>query len=91
MKGMVKVAKYRKKPVEVDAWQFTKENFHKGIPDWIFEKFEENEITEEQHPMYLWSEYDLETSKETIRGKIFTPEGIYEVNEGDWIIKGIYY
>ncbi|MBF1489881.1 MAG: hypothetical protein HXN77_05190 [Prevotella pallens] len=29
------MAKYRKKPVIIDAWQLTKENIEAGIPDWI--------------------------------------------------------
>lgn len=29
------MAKYRKKPVVIDAWQLTKENIEVGIPDWI--------------------------------------------------------
>lgn len=29
------MAKYRKKPVIIDAWQLTKENVEAGIPDWI--------------------------------------------------------
>ena len=29
------MAKYRKKPVVIDAWQLTKENVEAGIPDWI--------------------------------------------------------
>lgn len=29
------MAKYRKKPVVIDAWQLTKENIEAGIPDWI--------------------------------------------------------
>lgn len=29
------MAKYRKKPVVIDAWQLTKENVEVGIPGWI--------------------------------------------------------
>ena len=29
------MAKYRKKPVVIDAWQLTKENIEAGIPDWV--------------------------------------------------------
>lgn len=29
------MAKYRKKPVVIDAWRLTKENIEAGIPDWI--------------------------------------------------------
>lgn len=31
----INMAKYRKKPVVIDAWQLTKENIEAGIPDWI--------------------------------------------------------
>lgn len=42
------MGKYRKKPVIIDAWQFTKENYKKGVPQWIKESREK---------VTLWSQY----------------------------------
>lgn len=67
---------YRKKPVVVQAWQFTKENFKNGVPQWI--KQSTRNIT-------LWSQY----GGEIIEGEIHTLEGTHQVIENDWIIKGV--
>jgi len=40
--------KYRKKPVVIEAWQFTKENFKKGAPHWI---------KHSNRKVELWSQY----------------------------------
>lgn len=66
--------KYRKKPVVIDAWQFTKENFKEGSP----KEFRHKDIS-------LWSQY----GGKVIGGEIKTLEGKHEVSENDWIIKGI--
>lgn len=68
--------KYRKKPVVVEAWQFTKENFKKGAPHWI---------KHSNRKVELWSQY----GGNSIGGEIETLEGNYEVSENDWIIKGV--
>lgn len=69
--------KYRKKPVVIEAWQFTKENFSKGAPQFI--KFAQN------NPVTLYSQY----GGEVIYGEIQTLEGLMQVSEGDYIIKGV--
>lgn len=76
--------KYKKKPVEIEAWQFTKKNFSKSVPHWIRDKFARDKLTKET-PITLWSQY----AGEVIEGEIFTLEGIHKVNENDWIIKGV--
>ena len=68
------MAKYRKKPVVIEAWQFTKENYKQGTP----KEFENENIT-------LWSQY----GGEVIGGEIITLEGNMTVTENDFIIQGI--
>ena len=70
------MAKYRKKPVVIEAWQFTKENYKKGAPHWV--KYSNRKIE-------LWSQY----GGSSIGGEIETLEGNHEVSENDWIIKGV--
>lgn len=68
--------RYRKKPVVIEAWQFTKENFKKGTPHWI---------RNSDRKVELWSQY----GGDVIEGEIETLEGLYKVVENDWIIKGV--
>lgn len=68
------MAKYRKKPVVIEAWQFTKKNFKEGIP----KQFRNADIS-------LWSQY----GGKIIEGGIKTLEGVMTVSENDWIIKGV--
>ena len=77
----VKVAKYRKKPVIVEAFQMTKERRTK-IDDW---------------PMWLQQAWQRGTCKGGIwpshndpekRLVCGTPEGYLKIDWGDWIIKG---
>lgn len=68
------MGKYRKKPVVIEAWQFTKENFTNGTP----KEFRNENIT-------LWSQY----GGKIIEGEIKTLEGVMVVSENDWIIKGV--
>lgn len=67
---------YRKKPVVIDAWQFTKENFRRGAPHFIKQN---DEIVR------VWSQY----GGDVIGGEIKTLEGIMTVSENDYIIKGV--
>lgn len=71
------MAKYRKKPVVIEAWQFTKKNFTKGAPDFI--RYAYNK------PVTLYSQY----AGEVIYGEIETLEGKMKVSENDYIIKGV--
>lgn len=68
---------YRKKPVVIEAWQFTKNNFSEGVPYFI--RHAENK------PVTLYSQY----AGEVIYGEIQTLEGVMKVSENDYIIKGI--
>lgn len=67
------MAKYRKKPIEVEAVQFTRNNIDEVM------KFTNNqiEITTEKRLNGI------------MFGEIETLEGIMKVNENDYIIKGI--
>lgn len=71
------MARYRKKPVVVEAWQFTKENYKEGVPRWI--RYSERKVT-------LWGQY----GGDVIAGEIETLEGTHEVSENDYIIKGVH-
>jgi hypothetical protein len=68
------MAQYRKKPVVVEAWQFTKKNFEQGSPN----EFGHKDIR-------LWSQY----GGNVIAGEIQTLEGVMNVSENDYIIKGV--
>lgn len=69
------MAKYRKKPVVIEAWQFSKGNYNKGAPDFI----------RSEKTVTLWSQY----GGEVIGGEIETLEGEMTISENDYIIKGI--
>lgn len=71
------MAKYRKLPVEIDAWQFTKKNYSKGAPSFI-----KNALN---NPVSLFSQY----GGDVIYGEIETLEGTMRLLENDYIIKGI--
>ena len=70
------MSKYRKKPVVIDAWKFTKENYKTGAPDFI--RHSNGAVT-------LWSQY----GGDVIEGWIETLEGKMRVSENDFIIKGV--
>ena len=68
--------KYRKKPVVIDAWQFTKENYKEGAPLFI----------RQANDVELWSQY----GGDVIGGEIETLEGVMTISENDYIIKGVH-
>ena len=68
-------SKYRKKPVVIDAWQFTKENYKEGAPLFI----------RQAKDVALWSQY----GGDVIGGEIETLEGVMTISENDYIIKGV--
>jgi hypothetical protein len=73
------MAKYRKKPVVINAYQFTKDNFHRDkMPVWLKQAIDNGDIT-------LWSQH----GGEVIEGDIKTLEGVMKVSEDDFIIRGI--
>lgn len=65
---------YTKRPVTIQAWQFTKENYTKGVPH----------IFRSKNVSY-WSQY----GGEVIGGEIKTLEGVMEISENDWVIRGV--
>lgn len=65
---------YTKRPVTIQAWQFTKENYTKGVPH----------ILRSKNVSY-WSQY----GGEVIGGEIKTLEGVMEISENDWVICGV--
>lgn len=67
--------KYRKKPVVIEAWQFTKENYKEGSPLFI----------RKAKDVALWSQY----GGDVIGGEIETLEGVMTISENDYIIKGV--
>lgn len=69
--------KFRKKPVVIEAWQFTKNNYSEGAPGFIKHAA--------GNPVTLFSQF----GGDVISGEIKTLEGIMQVSEGDWIIKGV--
>lgn len=72
--------KFRKKPVIVEAFQMTKENFwdNKDWPDWLNRAWNLSSL--ETGAVYRSGDYRL---------NINTLEGTMECNKEDWIIKGI--
>ena len=73
---------YRKKPVTIDAIQWTGENLHEvicftdGPPD-----------IKSDHAGMRWEEYKALVARDGL--KIFTLEGVMNASPGDWIIRGI--
>lgn len=67
--------KYRKKPVVIEAWQFSKRNFSNGIPTFI----------RKSSDIALYSQY----AGDVIFGEIKTLEGVMNVSENDYIIQGV--
>ena len=69
------MSKYRKKPVVIDAWQFTKKNYKERAPQFI----------RQAKSVELWSQY----GGDVIGGEIKTLEGVMTISENDYIIKGV--
>lgn len=70
------MTKYRKKPVVIEAWHFTKENYNHGSPDFI---------RNAGNIVDLWSQH----GGRVIGGEIKTLEGVMGISENDYIIKGV--
>ncbi len=68
------MAKYRKKPIVIEAWQFTKDSYAVGVP----REFRHKSIS-------YWSQH----GGCEIGGEIETLEGVMDISEGDYIIKGV--
>jgi hypothetical protein len=73
---------YRKKPVVIEAIQWTGDNlrqiitFTDGPPE-----------TRTAHASMMWEQYEALVAEEGL--KIFTLEGEMLASPGDWIIKGV--
>lgn len=76
------MAKYRKKPVVIEAIQWTGENLQEVLA-----------FTGEHDKFNEWFEdlkdYQNHVSKSGDIFKIFTLEGVMEASPGDWIIRGV--
>ena len=78
----MKVKEYRKKPVVIEAVQWTGENlreviaFTDGPPE-----------TKSHHAGMMWEQYEDLVRKDGL--KIYTLEGKMDASPGDWIIKGV--
>ena len=78
------MAKYRKKPVLIEAFQFTRERcvYNSEWPQWLHEaRREESEADGAMFPVCSTEPH----------GKVFlrTLEGPLRVDWGDWIIRGV--
>ena len=69
--------KYRKKPVTIEAWQFTKKNYKEGAPAFI---------RNSGFAVTLYSQF----GGKRIGGSIDTLEGEMQISENDFIIKGVH-
>ncbi len=69
------MTQYRKKPVIIEAWQFTKKAYLKGAPQFI----------RQAKSVELWSQH----GGDVIEGEIKTLEGVMTISENDYIIKGV--
>lgn len=72
------MAKYRKKPVEIEAFKWTGDINQTEDPIWIVEAIEKGDV---------WCHEDSESSYTEM--KIKTLEGVMTANRGDYIIKGV--
>ncbi|MCZ6654830.1 MAG: hypothetical protein O7D91_17615 [Planctomycetota bacterium] len=74
--------KFRKKPVVIEAWQFTEENRNNGSswPEWLREAAE--------LPIYTPGRVFYESGPVNML-VVNTLEGIMFARAGDWIIQGV--
>ncbi len=74
------MAKYRKKPIIVDAWKYN--GTFAGCPEWISDAIEKRIIKRERnvhlYKVIVGNQYDIETL-----------EGDMHLSIGDYIIKGV--
>ena len=73
------MAQYRKKPVVIDAVQYTRRFLW---PDWFHDAVTNNEVT-------TFNTGKFSDPSEPCFAEIKTLEGVMKADEGDWIIKGI--
>ncbi len=71
------MAKFRKKPVVIEAWHVTEETLHQPMPDWMFDAFTSHKAWSDPGPSGVSGIY------------IVTLEGTMRADIGDWIIRGV--
>src|SRR5215475_13400054 len=78
--------KFRKKPVEVEAFQLTPESRanQESWPEWMSEAWNKDHTTE---GALFPADYPKSNGDDEL--KIFTLEGLHHVAFGDWIIRGV--
>ena len=74
------MAKYRKKPVAIEAFKF----YHDNMPDWFMDKVSDSTVTLIN---CNYREYPIGSNKAYCL--IETLEGTHKCNEGDYVIKGV--
>lgn len=79
---MSDIGKYRKRPVVIEAMQWTGENLREII---AFTDGPPN--TRSHHAGMMWEQYELLVAENGL--VIFTLEGQHIATIGDWIIKGV--
>lgn len=70
--------KYRKKPVVIEAWQATEENYRQGVPEFIRQAHNVRFVV--ATPQY---------GGMLVGGEIDTLEGKHSFSRNDYIIKGV--
>lgn len=73
------MAKYRKKPVVIDAWQLTKENVDTAIPEWL-----------DLDAVHIFNAEQLLAEIVTLEGVMRADEGDYII-KGVKGVKGEFY
>lgn len=79
------MSKYRKKPVEIDAFQIHPDHWvnPSSWPEWFFKATEK----EAGEPGFAWMGEPDDKGLATV--EIFTLEGVHTAHVGDWIICGV--
>jgi hypothetical protein len=72
------MAKYRKKPVEIEAFKF----YVDGMPDWFMDKVSSNDVVLHNCG---YGRYGIDEAYCEIK----TLEGVMRANGGDYIIRGV--
>lgn len=80
------MAKYCKKPVEIDAWQFYEDGL-RNAPQWLLEKLNSSDVSVETSRTQ-YADRRMGIKKRTTLS-ITTLEGTMVAQEGDYIIRGV--
>lgn len=71
------MAKFRKKPIVIEAFKWTADEKQEEDPEWMVEPINNGEV------------YFLDSGTPVVKMAIKTLEGTMIADRGDWIIKGI--